>query len=293
MNRRPDQFSALRRRLLGCAVIAPFFASAKADVRTLLIGTTPVFLDDQATFLEAWRGYIEQRIGVPVRFVQRREYREVVELLYRGGLDFAWICGYPYVKNKQWLNLVATPVYRGQPLYQSYLIVAHDDRMTTDIRSLRGSVHAFSDPNSNSGWLVPHVQMIRFGVNPNGFFRKSFFTWAHRKSVQAVAVGLSHGASVDGYVWDTLQRTHRDMTGATRVAHKSESYGFPPIVAAPHVPAATSRVMQDLLRDMAKNPQGRALLARLNLDGFTLGAPSLYTGIEQNIALLDTAHAPA
>lgn len=293
MSSRSRLISPLRRKLLACAATAPFFPSLRAEARTLLIGTTPVFLDDQATFLDAWRRYIEQRMGVPVRFVQRREYREVVELLLRGGLDFAWICGYPFVKNKQWLNLVATPVYRGQPLYQSYLIVARNDRMTRDIRNLRGTVHAFSDPNSNSGWLVPHVQMIRLGLEANGFFRKSFFTWAHRKSVESVAVGLSHGASVDGYVWDTLQRTHPDMTSTTRVAQKSDSYGFPPIVAARHVSAETSQAMQNLLREMAHNPQGRALLARLNLDGFTHGDPALYTGIERNIALLDTAHASA
>ena len=63
---------------------------------------------------------------------------------------------------------------------------------------------AYSDPDSNSGFLVPQYEMLRIGVNPITHFRKTFFTYAHRKVVQAVADGVAQGGAVDGYVWETL-----------------------------------------------------------------------------------------
>ena len=75
---------------------------------------------------------------------------------------------------------------------------------------------------------MPNSQLFRLGKDAATFFRKSFFTWGHRRVVDAVAVGLAQGGSVDGYVWDTLKIHHPEVTEQTRVAHRSAKYGFPP-----------------------------------------------------------------
>ncbi len=93
----------------------------------LHIALTPVFLDDQVDFLEHWRAYLQKRLRQPVRFVQRKTYREVTELLLRSEVEAAWICGFPYVVNDNRLSLLAVPLYRGKPFYRSYLITAHDN----------------------------------------------------------------------------------------------------------------------------------------------------------------------
>ena len=43
-------------------------------------------------------------------------------MLLAGQIDAAWICGYPYVRHRDDFALLAVPIWRGQPLYQSYLI---------------------------------------------------------------------------------------------------------------------------------------------------------------------------
>ena len=63
-------------------------------------------------------------MGGPVELVTRRTYQEITALLVSGQIQSAWICGYPYVQYKADLDLVATPVWHGRPLYQSYLIAA-------------------------------------------------------------------------------------------------------------------------------------------------------------------------
>ena len=139
------------------------------------IGLTPVFLDDQTAFVNAWRVYLQKHLKRPVVFVQRASYREITDLMRSGKLDFAWLCGYPYVRNKQHMNLLAVPVYQGKPLYRSYLIVPASDRQTRSIADLRGKVFAFSDPDSNSGYLVPAHELHRLQEKPGSFLQQDLF----------------------------------------------------------------------------------------------------------------------
>ena len=40
-----------------------------------------------------------------------------------GQLDVAWVCDDPYVQHEDQLALLAVPLYRRQPLYQTHVIV--------------------------------------------------------------------------------------------------------------------------------------------------------------------------
>lgn len=243
------------------------------------IGLTPVFLDDQVSFLNQWRTWLEARLGRPVVFVQRGSYREVVDLIRSGKLDFAWICGYPYVRHRHELKLVAVPLWRGGPYYQSYLIVPAQDFHVGSLTDLRGKIFAYSDPDSNSGYLYPRYALATRGFNPSDFFSRSFFTWAHRKVVEAVGVGLADGGAVDGYVWETLAEVHPELTRATRIIERSPDLGHPPLVARADIAPRELERFRTVLLEMPADPTGEALLRRLRLDGFTPGQPSLFDGI--------------
>ncbi len=270
-------------RFLGCAAVLPVFsgrevaaAESAADIR---IGLTPVFLDDQLDFLKKLRAYLTDRLGRPVQFVQRGSYREIVELIRSGKIDFAWLCGYPYVRFKEEMRLLAVPLYHGNPLYQSYLIVPAGDTQTASLLDLNGKMFAFSDPDSNSGYLYPQYQLLQAGVNPVTFFARTFFTWSHRKVIEAVGVGLAQGGAVDGYVWDMLASVHPELTAATRVVSRSPELGYPPFVAGTRVSPGTFRRMQQVLLSMSRDAQGAQLLKVLQLDGFIEGNDQLFDSI--------------
>jgi phosphonate transport system substrate-binding protein len=261
------------------AVAAAHLLPAHADPGVLRIGLTPVFLDDQMSFLTRWRAWMEGRLKRSVVFVQRGSYREVLDLIRGGKLDFAWICGYPYVRYRSELRLVAVPLWRGRPYYQSYLIVPATDAMSSSLTDLRGKVFAYSDPDSNSGFLYPQYRLTMQGENPATFFSRSFFTWAHRKVVEAVGVGLVDGGAVDGYVWETLAELHPGLTSNTRVIERSPEFGHPPFVARPDISAAELQRFQRALLDMPADAEGAELLRLLRLDGFTPGQASLFDEI--------------
>lgn len=277
---------ATRRRLLLALAALPAWpaTAANGDGAIVRIGLTPVFLDDQVSFLGKWRSWLEQKLGRSVVFVQRGNYREIIDLLRSGKIDFAWLCGYPYIRHRHEFRLVAVPLWRSQPLYQSYLIVPSDDQRTKTIADLRGKVFAYSDPDSNSGYLYPQYALTMLGEKPSTFFSRTFFTWAHRKVVEAVGVGLADGGAVDGYVWDTLAEVRPDLTAATRIIDRSPLLGYPPFVGRSDIPAKELEQFRQVLLGMAGDPKGGELLGRLRLDGFVSGSPALFDGIAQMAA---------
>jgi phosphonate transport system substrate-binding protein len=183
------------------------------------------------------------------------------------------------VRNKDQIRLVAVPLYRGEPLYHSYLIVPASDTKTLSLEGLTGKVFAFSDPDSNSGHLYPEYLLAQKKQSPATFFAKSFYTWSHRKVVEAVASGLAQGGAVDGYVWDTLSRTHPELTSKTRIVTESPQFAFPPIVASRSVSKRDMKAFQNVLFSMVDNNEGASLLDKLNINGFVYGNGTLYSSI--------------
>lgn len=270
-----------RRRLTqaGAALALASSVPAVRSARQLRFGTTPVFLDDQIALLGLWQSYLEARLSQPVVFVQRGTYREVIDLLFSESVDVAWLCGFPFVLYPQRIRLVAVPSYQGRPLYQSYLIVPGADRSTELIVQLRSRVFAYSDPLSNSGYLVPRAELIRAGEVPEQFFRRTFFTFGHRKVVQAVQAGLADAGAVDGYVWDTLLRQQPTAVEGLRIAWRSPHYGFPPVVARASLESDRVQLISEALQNMPRSERGRYLLQRLNIDGFQRADDGLFDGI--------------
>lgn len=194
-------------------------------------------------------------------------------------MEFAWICGYPYIRNINHFRLVAVPLYHNEPLYHSYLIAHASDINTKSLDNLRGKVFAFSDPDSNSGYLYTEYLLAKQDILPATYFSKSFYTWSHRKVVEAVASGLAQGGAVDSYVWYTLSKTHPELTSRTRVVSESPKFGFPPMVASISVSRHDIAALQSVLIQMAQDKEGSTLLESLNLNGFVTGNPRLFDGI--------------
>jgi phosphonate transport system substrate-binding protein len=275
------------RLLLLSLLLGNICQAAPPQQNQISIGVTPVFLNYQTALLGEWQRYLQQQLQRPVRFVQKTTYKEITDLLLQERIDFAWICGYPYLQFQHQLQLLAVPLYQGKPLYRSYLIVPSSDTTTTSIKQLKGKIFAYSDPDSNSGYLVPQYQIQQLGDDRARFFRRSFFTWSHENVVEAVAKGIAQGGAVDGYIWDTLAMINPDITAKTRVAKQSQTFGFPPFVASSSVSESDFYAVQTVLLNMNQNSQGLTLLKRLNLDGFSIQDSSLFDGIEQMKRLIE------
>ncbi len=272
-------------QILGLVAALLAFSAAAADDRAtpIRIGLTPTFPHDQYRPLEKWRLYMEHKLHRPVEFIRRDRYIETMDLLRLKKLDFAWICDYPYVHFRKQVKLLAVPVHKGRPYYQSYLIVPASDKTTKSVLDLRNKVFAYTDPYSTTGYLTPRFEIQQTGEDPARYFRKTFFAWSHRRVLESVATGLADGGAVSSHVWDTLSIGKPELTAGVRVVAKSGEYGFAPFVAQVSVSDQKFREMQKLLLEMAADDEGRALLRELNLDGFIVGDTRLYERTERLI----------
>jgi phosphonate transport system substrate-binding protein len=259
---------------------------AQSATSPLRFALTPVLLTSDLIMLEELKAYLSRALDRPVHLVTRRTYQEITALLVSRQVEAAWICGYPFVAYRNELALVAVPVWQGRPLYRSYLIGRAELNAET-IADLAGTVHAFSDPDSNSGFLVTSAVLAEMGTSPARFFRQFFYTYGHRNVVRAVSAGLAVGGSVDGYVYDVLRETEPDLVARTRVIRRSELLGFPPIAcpaAEAHSPVI-SRLRQALVA-MPSDAHGRRVLGLLRLDGFSVEQPDLFDSIAAKMKLV-------
>lgn len=285
----------LDKRELITATISLLIASTTGAAGSSLVkrpvrfGLTPVFLTSDLELLGRLQSYLQRATDYPVSLITRRTYQEITALLTSGQLDAAWICGFPFVAHRTELQLMAVPVWHQKPLYQSYLIVERD-RHANDLDDLRGDIHAFSDPDSNSGFLVTRAALAQQNLRPETFFAKTFFTYGHRDVIRAVASGLAGSGSVDGYVYEVVSELEPELTSRTKVLKASEWLAFPPI-AAPRIAADPSRfeAIKRAFLQMNDDSEGRAVLQMLRLDGFAVEDPKIFDAISAKVALVAAA----
>ncbi|MBR9653536.1 PhnD/SsuA/transferrin family substrate-binding protein [Thalassovita aquimarina] len=253
------------------------------------LALTPVFLDNDAVVIARLRDALSAGMGRDIDLVQRRTYQEITGALLDGSVDAAWVCGFPFLQHRSQLTLLGVPIWRGQPRYQSYLIASVTDE-AAGLEDLRGGMHAFSDPDSNSGFLVTASDLARMGQAPDTYFARTIFTWGHRNVVRAVAGGLVRSGSVDGYVWETLAAVEPELVARTRIVAKSEWLGFPPFAArTDRMADADVSALQRALLAMDRTDAGRAALDLLFLDEITEPDIRLFDGIAARMAVLEQA----
>ncbi len=276
--------------ILGMFVNVPSLAYADNVInegvdKPIQFGLTAVVVRENIRFLDQWSHYLGKKLGHPVEFVTRRSYREEMNLLKSGRIDFAWICGYPFVmkRDPEFLQLLSVPIYHGKPLYHSFIIVAKDSPYKT-IDDLKGKIFAFSDPESNSGYLFPQYLLASQGKTPERYFREIFFTYNHAETVEAVAEQVADGGAVDSYIWKFVNDKYPELAGKTRVIMQSPAFGFPPLVARIGADPKIVRKMKDILLGMSSDPEGKKFLTGLELDGFGNSPATLFDSIRNMVA---------
>ena len=226
--------------------------------------------------------YIATKLGRNVQLIQRKTYGEINELFGKGQIDLAFICSGPYVAGREQYGFeaLAVPELWGSHVYQSYLIVNNDSSFYK-LADLRGQVFAFTDPDSNTGRLVPTYWLAQMQERPESFFGKTIYTYSHDNSILAVARALVDGASVDGLIWEYYNKKNPTLTSRTRIIRKSEPYGIPPLVASASLATELKERIRELVFSMHQTPEGQTILKELMIDRFIAPKEEWYDPIRQ------------
>jgi phosphonate transport system substrate-binding protein len=266
--------------ILVAALLVAVQSAAAADPASLRIAITPVLVENHLDLNRKLVAYLGEKAGMNATLVQRRSYKQVSDLLERSEVDVAFTCGLAYVIDHERLGveLLATPQVDEGPVYHAYTIVPADSPIRA-LDGLRGARFAFSDPLSNSGWLVPAHALARVGLTPEAFFGRTMFTYSHAASVEAVAVRFVDGASVDSYVYDALRKVRPGLVERTRIIARSSPHPFPPLVVRRGLPPEMKDRLRAVLLGMEHDARGRALLAEMGFVRFGLIDDRAFDGI--------------
>lgn len=226
--------------------------------------------------------YIGEKLKRPVEFVDRENYADINSLIKSGNIDVAFVCGRPYVDGHDefGMELLVAPQSYGKTVYYSYTIVSRDSPYES-FEHLRGKSFAFADPMSNSGKLVPTYMLAKIGETPESYFQKYVYTYAHDKSIKAVADGIVDGAAVASLIWEYLNRTNPTFTSKTKVIEKSPPYGIPPVVVHPNLDSKLKERIRQIFLNAHKDEKGRNILRRMLIDKFVLIDDSTYDSIRE------------
>ncbi len=259
-------------------------APASVNMETLRLGIGSMITPkDGYIYYRRLTDYLEKRLKRPVIIVDRGTYREFNDLLASGGLDRAFGCGGPYGEGHAnfGLKLLVVPqTPDGKTVYYSYLIVP----ATSNARSLgdlRGGKFAFTDPQSNTGYLVPSYMLARLEETPVNFFGEIIYTYAHDKSIHAVAAGKIDGAAVDSLIYDYLAKVNPEQVAKTRIISRSQPYGIPPVVVRPDLPEDEQSRLRQVLLAMHDDPEGQSILAGMMIGRFVISDDASYDGIRE------------
>ncbi len=163
------------------------------------------------------------------------------------------------------------------------------DSAFRDLEDLRGKTFAFTDPDSNTGRLVPLYWLSLLGETPESFFGKTLYTYSHDNSILAVSRGLVDGAAVDSLIWEFYAERNPEFVAQTGSILKSEPFGIPPVVASSHLDRQTRERIRNILLSMHENPEGKRILSELAIDRFLPSDDAWYASIRE----LENRMAPA
>ncbi len=230
-------------------------------------------LSSYSDFIE----YISEKTGKKIILKQRRKYSEINSLLETGEAQFALTCTGAYLSGRKdfGLEVLAVPVINGKTSYNSYIIVNKKSDIE-DFSLLQGKIFAFTDPLSLSGKLYPVYLLDTMNKKLDTFFKKTFYTSSHEKSIKSVAYGLADGAAVDSLIFEDMKRTGAKAVDMVKIIKISPPYGIPPIVVSPVTKKNIKQLMLTTLLKMAEDPSGQEILTKLEIEEFVLPDPAIY-----------------
>jgi len=230
--------------------------------------------------LENFTHWLAQKANYPLTTSYTENYQAITADLQQHPTSLAWTCGAPFVEDHATDGqiLVAVPLFHGKPTYHSITIM-RAGRTEKSLLDFKGQILAYSDPRSNSGFIVPTFVLHEHGIDIHKYFRLLLYTGLHEGSIEAVLGGLADVANVDEYILVQYLKSHPQAEGKLIQIKQYGPFPFTPIVAGHSTPKAVIQRLQHALLGMANDVEGKKILAQLGLDGFVIKPASFYQPI--------------
>ncbi|MEW6177151.1 MAG: putative selenate ABC transporter substrate-binding protein [Pseudomonadota bacterium] len=225
--------------------------------------------------------YLEQQLGMPVKFTPVSDYAAVVESLASDRLDLAWLGGFTFVQTRLKTGDAIPLVQREQDeQFTSKFITA--DPEVKSLADLKGKTFAFGSVSSTSGSLMPRYFMLKDGIEPEQYFKRIAYSGAHDATAAWVEAGKADAGVLNASVWDKLVAAGKVDTDKVRVISTTPPYyDYNWTVRGNLDPALVEKIKAAFLALDPANPEHKAILDLQAASRFIETKPENYKGIEE------------
>jgi phosphonate transport system substrate-binding protein len=255
--------TASRRRVLVAAAAAGWVAAtlarpARAQGRPALsVAVVPQF--PAAVLHRDWTpllDHLSRQVGVELRLLLQPTIPRFEADVFSGAADLAYLNPYHQVIAHREQGYV--PMIRSNVALSGLLVVRQDDPIAS-VAGLNGKTLAFPAPNAfgASLWmraLLAEREKIQFTPT---------YVQTHGNVYRHV---LSGQAAAGGGVNHTLTQERPEIRQGLRVLLETPGVAPHPLSAHPRVDAGLRKAMTDALAQLARQPEGQALLRAVEID---------------------------
>lgn len=278
--------------LLLLLLLAPAAAQA-APKRVLTFGIQPQWTREQMErMFQPLMRYLTEKTGYEFRLRVTEDYGALLDEMNSGMVDLGKFAPYGYVmaKRSQGVRIFATELTAGRPYYRGYVIARRDSGIKT-FDDLKGRTFSYTDPNSASGFIYPRALLVEKGVDPNTFFKETFFAGSHDVCIRGV-----YSKKVDaGATWDVAFEDEAEsaLLGVKKdelvIVHKTERIPNDAYAARADLDPAIVQAVQRALLELSQDKKRlrEVIDWKTRIDGFVAGDDAAYEPVRAKVALKD------
>ena len=214
--------SLLSLGLLVCGLNAP--ASA---VEVLRVGATPgENIELTRSRYQLIIDYIQKHTGIKTELYLATDYTGVIEAMRAGKIDVASFGPLSYVLAADVAGAEAfAKEYRegAGSMYIGYIITRSDSPIQ-NIRDLNGHSFGFVDPASTGGNLIPRMNMLKNGIDPDKDLSTSTYLGSHDQVALAVANKRVDAGAVMNFNFEAFLDRGTVPASEFKIIHKSDPF---------------------------------------------------------------------
>lgn len=225
--------------------------------------------------------YLQQQLGMKVKFVPVNDYAAVVEALAANRVDLAWLGGFTFVQARIKSGNAIPLVQREKDRQFTSKFISSDPAVKS-LKDLKGKSFVFGSISSTSGSLMPRYFMQKQdGIVPEKYFSRVAYSGAHDATAAWVQAGKADGGVLNASVWDRLVAEGKVDTGKVHVFATTPPYfDYNWTVRGNLDPALVAKIKAAFLALDPSKPAQKAILDLQSAHRFIETSPENYRSIE-------------
>jgi len=250
-------------------IISLFLVISLNAKEKITLGLTGVTLKEDISTIMSFKNYLSLHADIDLNVKFAKSYSIMESFIINETVDFAYVCGSTFIDlaNINKVELLAIPVFNQKSTYSS-LIISKKETTYQSLNDLKNKTFAMSDPDSNSGALIPFYEILKKGYHKDTFFEKVIYTYDHGESIEAVLSGFVEAASVDSMIYQSYIKKHPSSKEKIKIIQEFSGFPIPPFILRKNLHNSTKLKLQQTLLDMNKDEKGKEILEAMSIDSF-------------------------